>query len=170
MDSYDCSECLNRGLFFYFHVAEVLRKWFTDTSRPIDEIDPVGNSPVIIKKVSSITPHCSTLQYKQCSTAQYTTAQRQAKRYSTVQDRTVQDSTVQSKRAQMVRCLLYCSCAGATEATSPSVEEHLNGDEARQGRRQGLWLGPRNVSRCAHDHLHLFVPYCLYTTPRNVSR
>lgn len=44
--------------FFYIKPTEnekILRKFFPEENGPVSKIDPIGNSPVIIKKVSLIS-------------------------------------------------------------------------------------------------------------------
>jgi hypothetical protein len=44
--------------FFYIKPADhekVVRKYYPEESGPLTDIDPIGNSPVIIKKVKSFT-------------------------------------------------------------------------------------------------------------------
>lgn len=52
--------------FFYIKPAEnekIIRKFYPKEKGPVTNIDPIGNSPVIIKKVRycRLPPHCSFL-------------------------------------------------------------------------------------------------------------
>lgn len=59
--------------FFYMKPAEhddIIRKFFPKENGPITNVDPIGNSPVIIKKVYfyyRLLNYCSNTLYSACS-------------------------------------------------------------------------------------------------------
>lgn len=57
--------------FFYITPAQhekIIRKFYPEEKGLVSNIDPIGNSPVIIKKVDMIIFYCfeSTLKYEGC--------------------------------------------------------------------------------------------------------